>query len=633
MNWHDPWPRISRNPEDILRLKPPVYGLDWEWNVRDERPTIMGVADAETAVGTTHEQGLPYLQALAANQPNVTWTGHNFVQADLRVARATGVQIRLEQVEDTIIRHWLVNSCLCKSTRKSSLEDDEGERKGRGFMSLWHAASLTTWLPNWKACRGAHCAGPCPEHDPFAYCAVDAWSAVVMLPRLKQQCQLWGVEKHYAFHRDLLDMLADMRQRGIPTDVPYVAELRGEFAAEGERLEKTLPFNPRSPKAVVAYFAAKGIALENAQETTIEDACDSSTDTDLHALLAYKQIGNGPDRWFAPREWNYKTREWDGYLYPDGFVRPRLAIFTSTGRLNCTSPNFQNVSKRRKLAGGIKIGEKVRRAAIAPEGYWWVRSDLSNAENRTFLHLAGYDVPREVDLHEWVKEIAEVKETDPMAIALGGARDAAKSIQHANYYGEGLSLISPAELRSPRIRREIDAGARNVFPDWSFEGKIVTFTGINLANRAFGSASWENRKAALQISEQIFARFPRVRSLQRDILRQCERDRCVRTPLGYVLSSYGFPADRAKTALACWGSQPVAHITKLALLACRNHPVLDVRLQVHDEADFVVDKRHEPSKIAASVREVMEQEIPEMQGLRIPCEVSLGSNWAVQESL
>src|SRR3990172_5858067 len=73
MNWHDPWPRISRNPEDILRLKPPVYGLDWEWNVRDERPTIMGVADAETAVGTTHEQGLPYLQALAANQPNVTY--------------------------------------------------------------------------------------------------------------------------------------------------------------------------------------------------------------------------------------------------------------------------------------------------------------------------------------------------------------------------------------------------------------------------------------------------------------------------------------------------------------------------------------------------------------------------------
>jgi len=73
------------------------------------------------------------------------------------------------------------------------------------------------------------------------------------------------------------------------------------------------------------------------------------------------------------------------------------------------------------------------------------------------------------DLHSWMVENMGVKETDPFAQALGSARDAAKSVTHATDYGEGLQLIEQGALRSPRIKREVEVGARVVYPDWRFQ--------------------------------------------------------------------------------------------------------------------------------------------------------------------
>lgn len=677
--FQESWPPVSRNAADILQYVSALsLGLDLEWDIKTGVPTILGVGDGKTAVSVSWEEGKPYLLELLRRRPNIKLVGHNIVGADLMVLEELGIKIDLENTEDTIIRHWLLHMHLSKTTKKSADPDDTEEKRGRGFNNLWTMASLGTSLRNWKYCRGSECSGPCPEHDVFGYNGIDALAPVIAAPKMKRSMQLRGIEHLYPMHRDLAYVLADMSRFGVFVDVPYIQQLREEFIRAKEEVSQELPFNPDSPKQVLDYFHARGIKLENNREQTVRDMCEelgiegesgvfaSPEEQALYGLLEFKELGDGADRWFAPRTWNSKTNEWDGFVDEHGFLHPHIGYYTSSARLQCTGPNLQNVAKRRvdrhkcqcghpatehiaeggqkacircecKKFKGESVGKKIRRAIIAPPGHYIVRADLSNAENRVMLYHAGYQVDRKIDLHKWVKELAGLTDDMPFSIAMGNAREAAKSIQHAGNYLEGLQLKLPGELKQSKIQTEIAVGARTVFPDWTFRGKIVTFTGINLARRAFGEASWENRKAALEIAEKYFGRFTQVRDLQKRITKQIEEEKMVRPPHGYCLLSFGDDHDRMKTAAAVWGSQPVAHVTKLALLNLHKHmregrPMRPV-LQVHDEILTYVRDDVPPEQAARWLVDDMEVQTKEMPNFVIPAEPSYGDNWRDQKEV
>lgn len=631
------WPLVERRAEAIRELRPaPYLSWDLEWSIRNNRPTILGVSDGERTVSAPYEDAKHYFLELLSRFPAARILGHNVVSADLPVADAEGIHISLGQVEDTILWHWLTNMSLCKGTKKA--DDEEGEKRGRGFMNLFAYCSFYEAVPNWKECVGEEqClleSRPCPKHDAFGYNGNDCYWPVKAFPKMLQRARMLGVDKLYPLHRDVAHVLAKMRERGVKVDVPYVDKLRGDFERACEETAKTFPFNPDSPKQVVSYFKAKGILLENAQEQTIRDAVEEEDDEELEKLLDYKELGNGPDRWFAPRCFDYDRNTWTGYVDGSGFIHCNLQFFTSTGRLACSNPNLQNVAKRRRdRATGESLGKRIRRAIVAPDGYYLYRADLKNAENRVFLHLAGYDSIPNIDFHAHMRDMIGIKEDDPFAISQGNAREAAKTVTHATDYMEGIKLLTPTEFGKPRIQAEIRAGVRVAFPDWRVFGKIVTFTGINLARRAFGAASWENRKKALAVTMKYFAGFPKLRGLQMEITKQVERERCVRPPTGYVLASYGFEEDRLKTAAAMWGSNPVAHVTKYALLNAENHPRLIPVLQIHDEILFYVDKKYEPKEVAKWIRECMEIGTPELPKLVIPADPSWGENWTDQNKI
>lgn len=665
------WPPISRSEDIILELKPrPYLGLDLEWGLKTEQPTIIGQSDGTVTVSCSFDDGIGAFNELLKRSPFAEIVGHNVVSADVMVLRKLGINIPLNRVEDTIIRHWLVNMHLCKTTKKAGLEEDAGEKKGRGFMNLGTVLSLYTDLRYYKECRGARCEGPCPEHSPFEYNGTDALGPVIAIPKLKTACKLRGVEHLYPMHRELAMVLAEMSERGLKIDVDYVDQLRTDFIAQKTQMKEEFPFNPQSPQQVMAFFKARGVELEDAKEETIRDAVEEYPDDEvLDQFLMFKELGNGPDRWFAKREWVTKTPEgkpcsphWAGFVDGNGYVHPRLGMFTSSGRLMCADPNFQNVPKRRldrrncacghtiklhegkctaagcecKRFNGINLGKKLRRAVIAPEGYYIIRADYSNGENRVYLYLAGYPPPKG-DLHQWMTENIGIAADHPFALKMGSPRDAAKSVTHATDYGEGLQLKTLAELRTPAIRNEISKGARVVCSDWRFEGKIVTFTGANLAQRAFGSKTLENRRLALEIQERYIAKFPGIRALQKRITKQIENERMVRPPHGYALLSYGRAEDRIKQALAVWGSQPVAHLSKVALLNLDRHwkqgrPV-DCRLQIHDEMLAYTPEKVDPKIAGMWLRGDMEIETPEMKGFVLPAEASYGPNWAAQTKL
>lgn len=435
---------------------------------------------------------------------------------------------------------------------------------------------------------------------------------------MKQLASYRGVDRLYPLHRDLMVALGKMSDIGVQVNVPYVNEMRNRFEAQRTELKSTLPFNPESPKQVLAYF--KDIGLKSNQKVDIEGAFEEHPENEaLGGLLKYKELGDGVDRWFAPRVWNSSKHEWEGYVDGSGIIHCSFGPFTSSGRLQCSRPNLQNVA--------IRMGKEVRCAIIPREGCTWYKADYKAAEYRVFLFMAGYrELPVGEDFHTWVAGLMGINSGDQFAQRMGGPRQAAKSVTFGSLYGEGLQLKRPDELRRGRVAEEIRLGARIVFKDWTFQDQIVTFTGGHLAQRAFGSATWQHRKQALEFQEKFFGRFPLVRELQKKITRQCEREGMVRPPTGYCVPSYGYPEDRIKTALAIWGSNPVAHYSKLAILRAGDIG-LGLRLQVHDELDVEQDVSQSPKKVVEMFTEAMCFELPELPGLVLPIDVASGPSW------
>ncbi len=629
-------PKVSRDPARLPEyVGSRALGIDFEWDLRTLTPTICGVSNGDRALSSGFTELLPGLRRVIETSEEVV--GHNLVAAELPILRKHGIHIADAKIADTILYHYLANAHLCKGTNKS---EDEGGVKGRGFMNIWAMLSLYTDTWNYKYCRGKGCQGPCPEHEPYQYNGNDALWPVRALPGLKYHARLRGVEDLYRLHVRLADVLVGVRERGVRVNLPYVARLRKEFAAakRGIYSEGTsgpvgtlaAKFNPESPKQVVAYFAAAhDLKLENAQEATVREAWEETENADLRLLLDWKEIGDGPERWFAARIWD--EEKWVGYVDGASYVHPRLGFFTSSGRMQCTSPNLQNVAARRvDRETGENIGKKVRRAIIASPGHYLLKADLSNAENRAFMwHDRGYTLPADADIHTANASAMGLTPTDEFVIRIGGGkpRQAAKSITHGQGYLEGIQLRRPSDLLKPGVAREVAAGARIVYPDWKFDGSVVTFTGVNLARRVYGKASLANRAKVNGLIARYFAAFPSIRAVQRAITREVEANHAIRTPSGHYCILMGTGEEKLKTAASIMGSEPVAYITKVAILRAAADGRLRVVLQVHDELVFEVPRNIHPRIAARWVRDYLETPTEQMPGLSIPCEVSVGENW------
>lgn len=663
------WPKISHDALDIMKLfgpecqpiqksiqvmlqiQQPILGCDLEYNEPEryrEVPTVLGVSDGFLTVSVPFDEGISYFQDLIKKYPDVLYVGHAFTSADVFAFRQAGVEINVSNVQDTILWHTLTNSHLNKTITKT--EDGDGIKKGKGYMNLWTFVSLYTSLPNWKDCIGEEngCDGsrPCWEHNFLAYNAIDSLAPVLALPNIVKRARIRRVDSLYPLHRDLAYILAEMARFGVQVDREYLfgeGGLQSEFDRQKSLIEQILPFNPKSNKASLEYFKTKNIVLKDWQESTIREACEESDDVELSLCLDYKDLGNGTSRWFAPVEKD-KSGNWKGYLDREGKIHPRLGFFTSTARLNCVSPNLQNLSARRmdrhncecgekveahptltcEKFKGVSVGKMVRRAIVASPGFYLIECDFSNAENRTFLHMSGHSIPLDVDGHTQTAQAMQLTPDMEFVIRTGGGkvRQAAKSINHGSLYLEGLQLKWPAELKQGRIVGEIECGAREVWPEWVFDGKVVTFTGANLAQRAYGDKSWENRAKANAMLKKFFSVYPGAREFQRKICADMARQNAIVTPHKYYLQALGDAEGRMKTCAAMFGSNPVAHFTKLALVKMwaefiKGRPMRPI-LQIHDALMCEVRDDVPWQQAREWAKEAMEVETPEIPGLIIP---------------
>lgn len=498
-------------------------------------------------------------------------------------------------------------------------------------------------------CRGSACHGPCPRCDVFGYCAVDSWggleSFIVNRERLRKRGFMWET---YERRAQLAYHLEKMQQQGVRLDREFVKR----FDANSEKLKAALfpenengvcsPFNPRSSDQVLAWAVANKVSLKSNQKNDVRKALEllaarhgflSIDELDqaeelpealsvLYRLDQYKGEGKGSDAWLS-----------DKYIDKDNLMHPRfIYVGTSTGRLSSSKPNAQNWPSR---GWGALI-----KAAIVPHDpdFDIIDADLGQLELRDVLYQAGFDI-RSIkgDALQFIVEQGGDRFDRAAQIAGGEARDIVKTVVYGGQYGEGLQIYTVADLMRPTTQREIAAGAIRLYTPqyvpwltkaWEYGGGIVGFTGANLAERLFGDKSWESRKKALEIQDDlIFGGDLRIiREWQIKTLEEIESKGYVDLPNTQFLRLNGSPRDNAKVGLAFKGQGLGAVHAQATMLACiRENKTLPL-LQVHDSLVYAVNRSWSDRKVREFIAPMF-GETDVLPGFKAPGKVKRGRNY------
>ncbi len=313
----------------------------------------------------------------------------------------------------------------------------------------------------------------------------------------------------------LMPVLVGMEETGILLDVPFLEAMSRELAAELARLEAEIhelagePFNINSPQQLgVILFEKLGYPAGKKTRKTKSYA----TGADVLEELAAKGYPL-PERLLRYREMTKLKGTYVDALPAlvdrNGRLHTRYhQAVAATGRLSSASPNLQNIPVRTEL------GQRIRRAFIAPPGSLLVVADYSQIELRVLAHIAQEEeliaaFRRGEDIHR--STAATVFNVAPELVT-GDMRRAAKTINFGILYGisgfglaQNLGGISPKEAdkfirayldRLPGVRRyleETEAFAKQ-------HGKVETLYGRARYLPDINSPNWNLRENSRRVA-------------------------------------------------------------------------------------------------------------------------------------
>jgi DNA polymerase-1 len=251
--------------------------------------------------------------------------------------------------------------------------------------------------------------------------------------------------------RPLSAVLAHMEATGVRLDVAYLRALSLEVAEEIARLEAEVfrlaghPFNLNSRDQLErVLFDELGLPAIGKTEKT------GKRSTSAAVLEALREAHPIVEKILQYRE---LTKLKSTYIDPlPDLIHPKTGRLhtrfnqtaTATGRLSSSDPNLQNIPVRTPL------GQRIRRAFIAEEGWLLVALDYSQIELRVLAHLSGDENLIRVfqegrDIHtetaSWMFGVPR-EAVDPLM------RRAAKTINFGVLYGMSAHRLSQ-ELAIP----------------------------------------------------------------------------------------------------------------------------------------------------------------------------------------
>jgi DNA polymerase-1 len=385
----------------------------------------------------------------------------------------------------------------------------------------------------------------------------------------------------------LVPVLADMEEAGVRLDGRVLAQMSGELAGRIGELEAALyalagePLNLQSGPQVAQVLFEK-FKLRPGRRTKTGFSTDEGVLEELSGehpfpklLLEYRALTKLRSTYLEALPAAVDPR--------DGRVHTRFdQTGAATGRLSSSNPNLQNIPMR------TPQGRAIRRAFVAPAGGVLIGADYSQIELRVMAHLSG----------------------DPNLIAA---------------FAGGADVHAETARRIFNVTGELD-------PELRARAKIVNFGVMyGMGARSLSQQMGIGLPEAQEFIGHYFRLYARVREFLDATVESARRSGFVQTLLGRrrylpgLNSTNGGErsfAERAAINTPIQGS--AADLMKLAMI--RVHRTLRrvagarLLLQVHDE---LLLECHESD--AASVRELVRQEMEGCYALRVPLVVSVGT--------
>ncbi|EJF07176.1 DNA polymerase I [Thiovulum sp. ES] len=238
-------------------------------------------------------------------------------------------------------------------------------------------------------------------------------------------------QKLFELENRITKILSKMEREGISVDLKYLEKLRIDFEKEIEEISANIfgitkrEFNLNSPKQV-AETLFDIVGMEETKKRSTDEANlklllqkNSSVPervSILENILKYREVKKLLSTYVIP----LMEKSVDSRIHTN-FVQTG----TATGRLSSREPNLQN----------IPVGNRIRRAFIAKDGYSLLSLDYSQIELRLLAHFSGDEQLVEnfqngVDVHGYLAEKLKIK------------RSTAKTVNFGVLYGMGSMKLS-----------------------------------------------------------------------------------------------------------------------------------------------------------------------------------------------
>lgn len=400
------------------------------------------------------------------------------------------------------------------------------------------------------------------------------------------------VNIYESFDRPLISVLQTIEKNGILVDVKRLSELKIEFEAKLEELQKEAyqiaeqEFNLASPKQVgeVLYekLGLKGKKTKTGGYQTGADVLEAMADE--HELPS-------------------KILEWRGFAklkstYTDSLLdlvdkQHRIhttynQTFVNTGRLSSSNPNLQNIPIR------SVFGKKIRQCFVAKAGHKLIAVDYSQVELRLMAIVAN------------VKSLKE-------------------------------AFVNGVDIHTATACQVFNIPASEVTSDIRRDAKTINF-GIIYGQSQYGLAKQlgiSNEEAKNYI-DSYFSKMPEIKKYMEDTIAFARSNGYVQTIFGRKIFVLGINdsnkrisafAERSAINAPLQGS--AADIIKLAMIKVASLLVdggykTKMLLQVHDELVFE-SPLDEIEKVSKMIKDSMENVVD--FDIELIAEVGVGNNW------
>jgi len=392
----------------------------------------------------------------------------------------------------------------------------------------------------------------------------------------------------------LVSVLARMEKNGILVDKRVLAAQGRDLRERLVIIENDLyeiageTFNPNSPKQV-ANILFDHIGLPVIEKTKTGPSTSARVLSELAVqhplpgkLIEYREL--------QKLLTTYIDRLPEAINPDTGCIHTSFhQTSTATGRLSSSDPNLQNIPTR------TEVGERIRRAFVAPDGALLIGADYSQIEIRLLAHLSGDEhliaaFVERTDLHRITASrifaVPEEKVTDKL-------RSAAKRINFGIIYG-----ISPFGLaRELGIsREEASAYIDRFFAAYPQARVYMDHMVEQATQKGYAETILGRRRMLPQLSEKNVT------------ARNFAKRNAVNTPI------QGSAADLIKLAML-----------NLDQLIERGTLKAKMLLQIHDELIFEALEDDVPG-----AGETIKREMEGVMDLRVPLEVKVqaGRDWS-----